>query len=103
MNPDTIRAEIRRAVKKSPEPFDGHTLLPLLHRHFTFRQVQNHLHQLAQKGELVSQYVKRGRRADAVVFTTSSSFGDRSDRRKMISQSLNRLDQVVKGWFCAQR
>ena len=91
--------DIRRAIRQVSEPFDGRALLPKLNRNYSFREVQNVLHNLASKGELHSQYIKRGKRQNAVVFTTTSQFGGRESSTKRVSVAMNRLNEVVRNWY----
>ena len=99
MSNDSIRADIRRAVRRASEPFDGRKLLPFLNRDYTFKQVQNHLHGLAERGELKKIYLQRGRRKDSVMFRTTTLFGDQRDAGKKLSLAMNRLDQALRGWY----
>jgi len=98
---DLARIErIRVLIPRCRQPFSTHAVCELLGGYtkpndYTVRHVLNWL---VRHGELEQHYVKRGRRRNAILFTTTEAFGERRASPEQVLAAMDRLDAVMRGW-----
>src|SRR6266508_4548463 len=91
---------IRALIPRCPQPFSTHAVCELLggwtkQNDYTVRHALNWL---VRHGELEQQYVKRGRRRNAILFTTTAAFGERKPSPEQLLEALTRLDAALAHW-----
>lgn len=91
---------IRAAIPCLRQPFDTHAVAKMITKRTQHhgQTVRNGLIWLLSHGELERHYVKKGRRARAVVFTTTAEFGQRKTSPEQILAAMKRLDRALRRW-----
>lgn len=96
---DMSRVErIRKAIVRCTQPFGAREIATLLgcHTKAEDRTIRNALEWLFHNGELERQYVKKARRRNALVFTTTAEFGQKKPDPDRIVAAMGRLDRVMR-------
>jgi len=98
---DIERVErIRALIPRCRQPFSTHAVCELLGgwtkpNDYTVRHALNWL---VRHGELEQHYVKKGRRRNAILFTTTAAFGERKASPEQILAAMARLDEALGDW-----
>jgi len=98
---DMHRVErVREVIPRCRQPFDTRAVCTLLGSTTKPNDnlIRNSLSWLCRRGELEQHYVRKGRRRNAVVFTTTAEFGQRKATPEEILASMARLDAALRGW-----
>jgi hypothetical protein len=91
---------IRELIPRCQQPFSTHTVCELIGGWTKPNDyiVRHALNWLVRHGELEQHYVKKGRRRNAIQFTTTEAFGERKARPEQVHEAMARLDAALARW-----
>lgn len=96
---DMSRIErIRKAIVRCPQPFCAREIVTLLGYHTKAEDytIRNALEWLFRNGELQRHYVKKARRSNALVFTTTAEFGQKKPDPDRTVAAMDRLERIMR-------